>query len=76
MADIITRTEEELRAQLHALLAETPFATVGQLRDAIFEGGDFCCYSCHNNWGHPNVEQWQRLDGILFLLDADWRVCE
>lgn len=69
----ITVTVEEALEQIAEILDETPFSTIGELRDNV--GHDLCHFSCfdYDAQYHP---QWNKLSGPLFFADIDWRTVE
>lgn len=75
MPTVIELTPKQAQEHLDAVLAETPYATPGQLRWAVFNGGEQCCSNCYD-YSHPHAEAWSRAWGWLYLLDKNWRTVE
>lgn len=72
---VIEKTREEVLEKIQDLLSRTPYDTVGELRNAVFDGAEPCCYSDHG-YAHPHHEEWEELGGWLYLADIDWRTAE
>lgn len=69
---LITLTDEDMERGYARLMDGLPYKSPGQLRDAVFAGGDFCCPNCHD-FMHPHAEAWTGMQNWLFLMGLNWR---
>jgi hypothetical protein len=69
---VITLTDEDMGREYARLMDGLPYETPGQLRDAVFNGGEFCHPNCFD-WDHPHGDAWQGMQNWLFLMGLDWR---
>lgn len=63
-------TEQDVQRHIERLLADLPYETPGQLRDAV--DADPGCECCHD-WTHPYSSEWVEMQGWLHLAGVDWR---
>ena len=69
---VITLTDEDMEREYARLMDGLPYETPGQLRDAVFNGGEPCCPNCFD-WDHPHGDAWQGMQNWLFLMGLNWR---
>ncbi|WP_326613192.1 hypothetical protein OG949_33065 [Streptomyces scopuliridis] len=72
---LIVLTDEDMRREYERLMALVPYETPGQLRDAVFGGGELCCPCCYD-YAHPYADAWRGMDNWLYLDGKDWRTVE
>jgi hypothetical protein len=69
---VIPLNEAYMADEYARLMDELPYETPGQLRDAVFAGGDLCCPNCYD-YMHPHADAWQGMLNWLFLMGLNWR---
>lgn len=72
---LITLSGEDMQRIFNRIMDAVPYETPGQLRDAVFNGGELCCPGCYD-YTHPHANAWREMHNWLFLADEDWRTVE